>query len=211
MMNQRVGKLLFLLIIVLLLSGVGNWIGHQLNIQVWPHSAQQIDVAITILFLAYVVCMILPFMPAIELGLILLMMLDIKGIIFLYSLTIIALSISFWLGRLVPIRWLLGLFDFLHFDRASKLFNEMSQSDDKKRLDILIYNAPKRIIPVMLKHRYWVVAIALNMPGNALIGGGGGIGMISGMSRILNYPSYFLTVLIAVIPLPLIMIFKQLV
>jgi len=63
----------------------------------------------------------------------------------------------------------------------------------------------------MLKHRYWVVAIALNMPGNALIGGGGGIGMISGMSRILNYPSYFLTVLIAVIPLPLIMIFKQLV
>jgi len=211
MMNQRVGKLLFLLIIVLLLSGVGNWIGHQLNIQVWPHSAQQIDVAITILFLAYVVCMILPFMPAIELGLILLMMLDIKGIIFLYSLTIIALSISFWLGRLVPIRWLLGLFDFLHFDRASKLFNEMSQSDDKKRLDILIYNAPKHIIPVMLKHRYWVVAIALNMPGNALIGGGGGIGMISGMSRILNYPSYFLTVLIAVIPLPLIMIFKQLV
>jgi len=209
-MNLRAGKLLFLLIIVLLLSGVGSWVGRQLNIQVWPHSAQQIDIAITMLFLAYVVCMVLPFMPAIELGLILLMMLDIKGIIFLYSLTIIALSISFWLGRLVPIRWLLGLFNFLHFDRASKLFNEMSQSDEKKRLDILIYNAPKSVIPAMLKHRYWVIAIALNMPGNALIGGGGGIGMISGMSRILNYPCYFLTVLIAVMPLPLIMIFKQL-
>jgi len=43
----------------------------------------------------------------------------------------------------------------------------------------------------------------LNPPGNALIGGGGGIGLIAGMSRLYPFPKYILLASIAITPLPL--------
>lgn len=208
-MSRRRIKLIVFLLILLLLSGLGSWVGQLMNIQIWPHSAEQVDIAITMLFLAYMVCMILPFMPAIELGLLLLMMLDIQGIAFLYVITLIALTISFWLGRLVPIQLLIRVFDFLHLDRAGQWLHEVSLLDERERMNGLINQAPKRVIPFMLKHRYWVIAIALNLPGNAIIGGGGGIGMLSGMSRLLSYRHYLITIAIAVMPLPLLFIIKQ--
>jgi hypothetical protein len=51
-----------------------------------------------------------------------------------------------------------------------------------------------------------MIAIALNLPGNALIGGGGGIGLISGMSRLYPFPKYILLVSLAITPLPLLLL-----
>jgi hypothetical protein len=48
-----------------------------------------------------------------------------------------------------------------------------------------------------------MIAAALNLPGNALIGGGGGIGLIAGMSRLYPYPKYILFVALAITPLPI--------
>ena len=48
-----------------------------------------------------------------------------------------------------------------------------------------------------------MIALLLNLPGNALIGGGGGIGLIAGMSRVYSFPRYFLLVGLAITPLPL--------
>jgi hypothetical protein len=64
-------------------------------------------------------------------------------------------------------------------------------------------SAPSKIVPFLLKHRYLVIALMLNLPGNALIGGGGGIGLIAGMSRLYSFPRYLLLVSVAITPLPL--------
>jgi hypothetical protein len=47
------------------------------------------------------------------------------------------------------------------------------------------------------------LAILLNLPGNALIGDGGGIGLIAGMSGIITYPKYLLLLTVAISPVPI--------
>jgi hypothetical protein len=55
-----------------------------------------------------------------------------------------------------------------------------------------------------------MIAIMLNLPGNALIGGGGGIGLIAGMSRLYPFPKFILLVSLAVTPLPLLFLIGSL-
>jgi hypothetical protein len=43
----------------------------------------------------------------------------------------------------------------------------------------------------------------LNVPGNGLVGGGGGIAFMVGMSGLFSLNGYILTLLIAVAPVPL--------
>jgi hypothetical protein len=54
----------------------------------------------------------------------------------------------------------------------------------------------------MLRHRLWALALLINLPGSALIGGGGGICMAIGVSRLVTYPQFLLTTALAVSPLP---------
>ena len=70
-------------------------------------------------------------------------------------------------------------------------------------MDSLLETAPSKVVPYLLEHRYLMIAIILNLPGNALIGGGGGIGLVAGMSRLYPFPKYLLLVGLAITPLPL--------
>ena len=72
-----------------------------------------------------------------------------------------------------------------------------------ERLALLNEKAPSRIAPFLLRHRYLSVATALNLPGNALIGGGGGIAMVIGMSKIIPFHAYIVLLAFAVAPVPL--------
>ncbi|UCE30573.1 MAG: hypothetical protein JSW68_10975, partial [Burkholderiales bacterium] len=55
----------------------------------------------------------------------------------------------------------------------------------------------------LLRHRHVALAIALNLPGNALVGGAGGLGMLAGMSGLFSLPRYLLLVALATTPVPL--------
>ena len=74
----------------------------------------------------------------------------------------------------------------------------------------MIQHAPRRIVPFLLRHRYFVFGVAINTPGNMLIGGAGGIAMVSGISRLFNFGTFVLAVMIAVSPLPVIVISMKL-
>jgi len=50
------------------------------------------------------------------------------------------------------------------------------------------------------RYRYLALAVLLNVPGNAVIGGGGGIAMLVGMTRLFSFPAYIATVVLAVSP-----------
>jgi hypothetical protein len=58
-----------------------------------------------------------------------------------------------------------------------------------------------------LRHRYIALALVVNVPGNSVIGGGGGIMMMAGLSGIFTPAQTFLTVAIAVSPVPLAILF----
>lgn len=66
--------------------------------------------------------------------------------------------------------------------------------------------APKGISRVLVDHRDLALIAVLNMPGNALIGGGGGIALVAGMSGMFRPDRYLLAVAIAALPIPLFML-----
>ena len=206
----RKSRIWSVIAIMLLFFMVGAWSNDYLHSQLWPINLEQTQMLIGCLILAYAVCMMLPFMPAIELGLLLLAMLDIQGVVWLYLVTVLALTASYGMGRLIPVSMLKKLFQYLHFQRASDLLCSAGECGEKEQINRFIEQAPKRLIPFLLRHRYCVFAVAINTPGNMIIGGAGGIAMMSGFSRIYGFGRFVLTVLIAVSPLPILTILSKL-
>jgi len=80
------------------------------------------------------------------------------------------------------------------------------QKDD---LRILPGRASTQSKPALLKHRYLPLALLLNLPGNVLLGGGGGLGMMAGMSRLYSFPRYFFLVSVAILPSPIVVMLSK--
>jgi len=210
-LTSRKSRLMALGGFMLLLCAVGFWSNQYLHHQIWPIDTDQGHLLSGALVLIYAICMILPFMPAIELGLILLVMLDIQGILMLYLVTVFSLSISYTIGSLVPGQVLKRLFQYLHFYKAADLLCARGECNEKQQINRFLEHAPKRLIPFLLRHRYCVFGVAVNTPGNMLLGGAGGIAMMSGVSRLFNFRTFVLAVMISVLPLPVIVILMKLI
>lgn len=147
-------------------------------------------------------------MPGIEIGLALMFFLGNKGAVLVYLCTVIALLISFTIGRSTPPHLIIALLNWFHLDRASALVAQLGPLDHQQRLNLLYEKAPSRLVPFLLRHRYLAIVVILNLPGNALIGGGGGIGVIAGMSKIFPFYNFALIAAIAVAPVPLLFYFE---
>ena len=151
----------------------------------------------------YVIALALPFVPGIEISLGLLMVFGAEGVAIVYGATLLALSLSYGAGRLVPLRWFARLFGWLHLQQGQALMQRLEPLGREERLRVLVETAPVRFVPFLLRHRYVTIAVAFNLPGNALVGGGGGIGVLAGMSGLFRFDRYLLTVCVAISPIPL--------
>jgi len=180
------------------------WFIDRLNIQIWPEYMEIVDRTVLICIVLYVVLMAIPFLPGIEIGLILMSMLGPKGVLVTYLCTIAALAIGFGLGRLLPTRPLIMFLRWLKLARAEALLMAFDATPPKRRLAFLAEKAPAGAAPALLRHRYLLVAFLLNIPGNALIGGGGGIAMMAGLSRLYSFPQYLFTIAVATLPGPIV-------
>lgn len=196
-------KLVAILAIALLLSAGGSWMVSQINLQVFLHRGPMFDAMLLLAVVVYILLMAIPFMPAIEVGLGLMLLMGSTGAVLAYLCTLIALSISFFLGRVLPPRVVCRFFRWLHLFKACELIGEMEALSHQERLELLRAKAPSKLTPFLLRHRYLAIAIALNVPGNALIGGGGGIGLITGTSMIVSFRTYIAVLALAIAPLPL--------
>ena len=151
----------------------------------------------------YTVLMIIPFMPGIEISLALFAAFGQQIAIPIYLATILALSVSFLIGRLVPLRLIADCLSSFGLRNAGRYVKTLGPMNSRQRLETLVGQAPRRVVPTLLKHRYIAIAVALNVPGNALIGGGGGIALLAGISGLFTFPRFLLTVAVAVLPIPL--------
>lgn len=201
--SARLVKLVLLLLIVVALNLGGTWLTHQINFQLFPRHEPILHAIVLGTAVLYVLLMATPFMPGIELGLALMLMLGNKGALLVYLCTLVALLISFAVGRKLPPRLVYRFLSWLHLRRAAALVRQLEPLNQEQRLELLNEKAPTRIAPFLLKHRYLTIAAILNLPGNALIGGGGGIGLVVGMSKIIPFHAYTALVAVAVAPVPL--------
>jgi len=152
----------------------------------------------------FAVLMALPFVPGIEISLALLAFFGSKVAVAIYAATLVALAISYLIGAKIPLRLIATLFGSLGLQRAKALVRSLQPLNAEQRFEALVEHAPKRVFPALLKHRYIAVIVALNVPGNAVIGGGGGIALLAGMSGLFKFPRFLASVSLAALPVPLI-------
>ena len=200
---RRFLKISLIVGFLVLVNYGGSLVVEQINFQLWPEHEHLMIRVLWFAIVVYVLWMAIPFVPGMELGLALMIMLGTRGIVLVYLCTLLSLSLSFIIGRLIPLHGFARFLGWLHLHKVQDLVLQLEPLNSEEKLNFLLRSAPSKVIPFLLKHRYLTIAIALNLPGNALIGGGGGIGLITGMSRLYPFPKYILLVSLAITPLPI--------
>ena len=206
--SRRFVKFLLFALVVVLVNIAGTWLTHQIEFQLFPRHDSMLQFMVLGSTLLYVLLMAIPFMPGIEIGLALMILLGNKGALLIYLCTMMALSISFAIGRRTPPHLIILLLNWFHLYKASALVAQLEPLDQQQRLELLYEKAPSKLVPFLLRHRYLAIVAILNLPGNALIGGGGGIGVIAGMSKIFPFYIFILLAAVAVAPVPLMFYFE---
>lgn len=155
------------------------------------------------IFTVYALMIAVPFVPGIEIALALLMLRGAELALPLYLATLGGLFLAFAIGRLVPLPALGRLFLDLRLRRAAALIDTLTPLPAPARVSVLKEAMPQRFAKLVLNYRYLGLALLINLPGSALIGGGGGISMVAGMSGLFSTRATLPTMALAIAPFPL--------
>ena len=157
--------------------------------------------------IAYVGLLALPFVPGAEIGLAMLAAFGPGIAPLIYVATVASMMLAYTIGRFLPIGALERFLSLLRMRRAAALVARAAPLSSEARLAMLLDGQSKRMLGLGLRYRYIALALAVNTPGNSIIGGGGGIMMIAGLSGIFSPLATLLTVVLAVSPVPLAVMF----
>ncbi len=208
---MRLGVILLrvaILVAVLLLATWGaHLIRDALDLQIRPDNEQQVHRAIMLGALAYIGLLALPFVPGAEIGIAMLAAFGPGIAPLVYMATVASMMLAYTLGRFLPIGALERLLSLLRMRRAAALVARAAPLSREERLALLLDGQSGRVLNLALRHRYIALALAVNTPGNSIIGGGGGIMMMAGLSGIFSPLVTLLTIAIAVSPVPLAVLF----
>jgi hypothetical protein len=214
-MARTVGLLrwqtLFKVTLLIGLIVAGNYLTHAitgaLNFDIRPSNEDAVHRSIIIAATLYSILLAIPFVPGAEIGLALMAMLGPPIAMLVYLCTLAGLTVGYTVGRLVPLAVLIAFMERAGMTRAAAFLKSIENLDGQQRLQVLMERAPNRFLPFLLRHRYLSLAVALNLPGNFIVGGGGGIALFAGISRLFSVPAFILTVALAVSPVPLAVFF----
>jgi hypothetical protein len=129
----------------------------------------------------YALLIAIPFVPGVEIG----------------------LSLAFVAGSTVPIAWLRRVLTDLHMIGAAHLVARFEALPQKRRVAFARALLPGKYCGWIVKYRYVNLAVLINIPGNSVIGGGGGIAFVSGLSGTFRTSLAILTIALATAPVPL--------
>ena len=195
-MTRKSLLVLLALSTAIMLTTAGGYLGHliamALDIQHWARNAVLGDPMLWWVLLAYALLIAIPFVPGAEIGLMLIVLMGPPIVGPVYLATVAALTLSFTVGRWVPrpvLRPLMARLDPIGPPRPAQALASQSRSS--------------QFWACCLRHRCATLIILINTPGNALLGGGGGIALVAGASGFFTYCDFIASVLIAVAPIPL--------
>ena len=183
---------------------ISDWMGAELEplYGAWGTSVLLLASLLFALLLA------IPFVPGMELGLAIMMLFGVRGVVVVYGATLAGLTLSYLAGSRMPRGAVGRLLGWLHLRRAEGFVTKLEGLAPDARMAMLLEGSTGRVVPFLVRHRYLAIALVLNLPGNALIGGGGGIALLAGLSGIFSYPRYLAIVALAILPVPLIFLVK---
>ncbi|MFO7856330.1 MAG: hypothetical protein R6V44_14160 [Paracoccaceae bacterium] len=152
---------------------------------------------------AFVVLLAIPFVPGAEIGLTMLAVFGPPIAPLVYGATVTALTLSFLVGRLLPPPIVARALRGLRLARAAEAVETAAPLPREARLARLMQGGAPWLLRLATRFRYVALLVAINVPGNFLIGGGGGIALMAGMSGLFAPLPFVLTVAVAVAPVPL--------
>jgi hypothetical protein len=121
----------------------------------------------------YALVLAVPFVPSVEIGLLIMVVFGKWGALAAYLATLLGLNLGFATGRFLAPRWSAG---------PPGLPERLNAVAERVRGHL-----PAGAMPAL------ALAALLNVPGNTALGGGGGIAMFFGATRILSWPAFALT------------------
>lgn len=133
----------------------------------------------------YSILLAIPFLPASEIGIIIMLVSGIEGVVLVYLGTVCGLTISFLFGRNYKFR-----------KSTSKFLESL--------LTFKIYRKIGSVSPSIC------LGLMLNIPGNVIVGGGGGISYCYGKLKQISLLRFILTVSVATLPVPLLFLIYKL-
>jgi hypothetical protein len=154
--------------------------------------------------LAYMLALALPFVPGLEIGFLVIMLFGASGAMGVYVATIAGLGFAFAAGRLIPARIFTRL-----LARAGVAMPDEPLDAAMRRMVASASGGTSgwsRLAARLMKYRYLTLAVAFNLPGNSVLGGGGGIALLCGVSRQFEWYWFMLTVVVATAPVPLLVV-----
>ncbi len=158
--------------------------------------------------LVFVLAAAIPFVPGAEIGFALLLLFGGQASAIVYAGMVGALVLSFCIGRFVPLRFVAQALSWLRLKRVAKWAAELEATPIKNRAELIENKLTSRFAKQMLRNRYVLLAVLLNLPGNSVLGGGGGLAFIAGASRLYSFWLYLICVLVAVAPFPLLFLLR---
>ena len=150
----------------------------------------------------YAVVLAIPFVPGVEIGLALLVLRGAEIAPMVYLATVLGLALAYGIGGRLPLRALERLLQDLRLKRAAALVAQVAPMRTDERLSALRERLPPRLAPLILNARYLALAVLLNLPFNAFLGGGGGLMMLAGLSGLMRARFALPVMALAVLPVP---------
>jgi hypothetical protein len=164
---------------------------------------------IVFMVIAYAALMAMPFVTGIEIGMMLMLMRGAEIAPVIYLATVFGLMTAFLAGKFINYSWLHRVLLDMRLRRAADLLDRINALPEDQRISVLRDRLPKRIGKWAIDFRYLAIVVLINLPGNGLVGGGGGICLTAGLSRIYSTGWMFLTLALAVLPFPVFVWFSD--
>jgi len=205
------GGIILRVAVLIAIVVVATWGAHEvrdaLNLQIRPDNEQQVHRLIMLAAVAYVGLLAVPFVPGAEIGLAMLAAFGAAIAPLVYVCTVASMTLAYTAGRFLPIEVLRKLLSTLRMHRAAEAVARAAPLSGDERLAMLLDGQSARTLRLAVRYRYVALALAVNTPGNSVIGGGGGIMLMAGLSGLFSPLATFATVALAVSPVPLAMVF----
>lgn len=200
----RVARRLIVVIALVYLAKLGlDQISAKIALYESDAAARAMVGLLVTVMIGYALLLAIPFVPGVEIGIAVLVLQGPSAAPIVYVATAAGMFLAFAIGQYAPYSRLIQFCNDLALVRVADLLARIEQTPSQQRLDQMQDRLPRWLAPVFCNYRYVTLGLAINLPGNIALGGGGGIMMAGGLSRLFQTRFTVLTILIATLPVPL--------
>lgn len=182
---------------------LGAWVIRLADIDMAVASAGP-ELLIFAALVLFVLTSALPFVPGAEIGIMLMICFGKPLVLPVYASMVAALTVAFLVGRFVPPSAVSGGLARLGLMKASALVSGLNGCRGNQPAGPLQKLHRGGLISMIVKNRLLALILLLNVPGNSVAGGGGGIALAAGISGLYSIPAFLVAVLTAIAPVPVI-------